>query len=457
MVSLDEVMRSADNIVDFGDYIRAVKRGVRLSLHSLDASASLEDTGYFNHSAVPDFVVQWKGGNDTRPLYIRRSFDEIAAGLDIQHLSDGQPIVLSVKESPGDTEVEEGIRQELQRTSRSSRVLIAGSRALDRLSATMDERRSAGAGATSPLAGIVASELLPEGRGLVDESVASQLLEPSAALSSQLQQTFSERAFAGMQEVADILTSSTDPELPVPQTGRELTTAEARALIPWLLSASQVRADDAFWRSIGTRLSMKTMEGIHGELDGLDLTPLIAHVWDKWQPRRGYQGIVTIDTPGLGAPQYWYVSGKLLTCRVGGTTLKFATYGQALKTGRGSRSSATWEQIRPLLHDFNVRELVLRGIDRSISVNAEESMDVQGDMDRMVESLDDQYFVDTVTVLIGTREENRVVRVDLGEALAFNEGDATLRDMIRVLGRIVAYREPIDVDRLLAAAPPVAD
>lgn len=452
MERLDELMARADPITDLDEYTKVVKAGVRGALTNLDPGLTWEETGYFNHSAVPDFVLSWPHVKEKRPLYIRRSYAEIDAGRDVEHFAKSNAVVLSVKEDAGASEAEINVRRSITRTSRSSQVLVTGGGAVDSLGQSAKKRATSGK-AGSPLASMVAAELLPQGRGLIDQDATTRFVDPQPEDLAALQASFSESAFAGMETVAHTVAASHDPSLAVPQPGRDFTLVEARELIPWLLGNSDVRVDSLFWEAVAQRLSLKVLEGIHDHIEGLDLTRLIPHAWDRWEPSRGYQGIVTADTPGQGTPQYWYMSGKLLTCRVGGSTLKFATYGQALKSGRGSQSSATWEKIRPLLDEFMLNDVVLRGIDRSIALNAEESRDVKGDTDRVVSSLDDQFFVDGLTVALGARDEERYVRVDLGESLAFNEGHATLEDMIRVLGRIVSYREPIDVDALLAGVP----
>lgn len=45
----------------------------------------------------------------------------------------------------------------------------------------------------------------------------------------------------------------------------------------------------------------------------------------------------------------------------------------------------------------------------------------------------------------GLSAEDRTVRVDLASQLAFNVGQANLRDLAYALAKVAAYRDPIDL------------
>lgn len=437
MESLADTMRRADEIVDLHDYVRTVKSAVRGSLQGLDSAAHVDDTGYFNHSAIPDFVLTWPGRAD-RSVYIRRSFEEIRAGQDLQRLAGDRPVLVSAKEQHEDAGAEETLRNELG-SSASRGTLIAGSKALDALNETEESANTA-----SPLLPFVASQLLPAGQGVLDEAYAERIVTPTGDIDSDLSRLLDESAYQAVRTISDLMANALDPSSPVADTGKPFSVDEARQLLPWLLRSEGIRDDVAFWRSVGRRLSLKVLEAIHSELEGLDLSNLIPRVWDEWEAKRGYHGVAFEESPRGNRPTAWFMFGKLLTYEFdNGNAFRFSTYGQALK-GRGTASSATWDAISSLLDDYQVQEVVLRGIDRSITINANQSPDVRSDTDRIVSSVDDTYYIDALTVRTGALDEERIVRLDFGDSLAYNEGHARILDIVQVLGRLAAYRSPID-------------
>jgi hypothetical protein len=73
-------------------------------LRELDSNAKVEWTGYFNHSLFPDFILTW-GGRDNgirREGFLRFSLSFEALHHEADLLSRGQPLVLGLREEPGD-------------------------------------------------------------------------------------------------------------------------------------------------------------------------------------------------------------------------------------------------------------------------------------------------------------------------------------------------------------------
>lgn len=130
--------------------------------------------------------------------------------------------------------------------------------------------------------------------------------------------------------------------------------------------------------------------------------------------------------------------------------IRFSSYGTGLKD-RGSVSSATWERLESGLGSANVLEIVLRGLVRSFRVNAEESTDVKADVRSVVANVEDRYYVDELTLRYGLAVEERAIQLLLGPQIAINQGQSSLRDLLTVLARVGAYRDPVDISRLASA------
>lgn len=438
MATLTEAMQHADSETDLSTYMTLVKAAVIASIHEVDPTAQIKDTGYFNHSAVPDLVLGWSGRPD-RPLYVRRSYDEMAATHDVNRLAKTMPVLLSVGPAPADSRERAEVTLGITRRD-SRRVLVTEAAAMDALSTG---HTSAG----TPIGGAVTAAILPSGQGVLDAETAARLLTPSGQLTEVLADILSPEAVASVSRMSDVIAAAAGGQVPTDIT-EPFTIDEARELLPWLLQ-SDLAPTPQFWRFVAERLSLKHLEALASELAGLDLTALCRPGAAVWEAPRAALGSAPPSADGEDVEvDGWRMQGKLLTCEVGGRAFRFATYGQAIKE-HGSLSSATWEAIRPGIDEGSTRHVVLRGLARSIRVNAEESTDVQADVESIVNTVVDQYYVDEVTVRYGTDNEPRRVRVVIGDGIAYNLQSASVRDLMIALANIAAYRVRIDIANMI--------
>lgn len=465
MEPLEITLQEIEKIEDLVGYERALKNEVRSRIGQLDPSASVEETSYFNHSAVPDFMLKWPGRSKRRPLYIRRSYEEIVSGNNFEKLAATGVVLLSTgsRETPrspsslshaGDSgshigdELESGrepadpvddaqvedaralpveyIHDTLSRSR--AKTLVTGLPVLDSLSSGRLEEGG-------PVASLIGSEILPGGRGLVDERVAGPLTRPGPDALDALADTFDESTMAGIRFIAAITHSEPEYGGDPPPFGRDLTTSEAANLIPWLLDDETLADNEAVWFAVASHLPLQTLESIAHLIGGHDITPLAQGGQRIWTAKRAYQGLAELSDSGYIPEPRWTMRGKLLTFEHGSVAHRFSTYGQALKPRNGT-SSIPWSKYVDRLKEFDVIEVTLRGIDRTITISAGKSNDVKGDATAVSNSISDNYFVDSVTLQLGTIDEERVGRLDLGEGLVYNHGNATVGDLSLMLHTI---------------------
>ncbi|WP_156718063.1 hypothetical protein [Nocardioides sp. Leaf307] len=410
------------------------------SVEELDSSISIKDTGYFNHSAFPDLILKWPNRPE-RPLYVRRTYEELEAGHDVARLANSSPVFLAVGRS------NLGNRQVTQ--SRLGVDDVPNRQVLVTNAATIDLfNEDAGVEGGSPLTGAVAANLLPSGKGLLDEERAESVLRPDADILLELGEVLTPAALQSLSTVVGVVSAAKGGELPATlESLEQFSPEEVRELLPWLLRADGITDSAEFWDFIARRVNLKHIEALSEDLADLDLTPLCSRGWDNWQSQRAGLGVRFVDPDRDSPYEQWVMRGKLLTYEVGDASFRFSTYGQAIKE-RNSVSSATWELVEPTLTDASLLNVVLRGIVRRIRVGAEESGDIREDTRSILQSVKDRYYVDEVTLRYGLASEARSIRLDLGNQIAYNDGNASLRDMVRVLARTGAYRSPVDVPGL---------
>jgi hypothetical protein len=440
VAALSDAMAAAEHETDLSEYVRQVKGAVIRSVEEMDSTVKIHDTGHFNHSAAPDLVLRWPERREERPLYVRRSYDELAAGRDVQRLAQVSPVFLSVGIEDDRARSETVERLGVSRAEHQS-VLVTNATTLDMFTETRDET-------SSPLASAVAAAILPSGRGLVDQETAIPVLDGATDVLAQLSQVLSQEGLSRVTTVASIVSAAHGGELP--PGGDELapfSIQEARELLPWLLRSEGVTDGDEFWRFVAERVTVQILEALAEELADVNLSALCNQGWSTWGAKGGVAGLSMRAQGDEAAGSGWFMRSRLLTYETGDTAFRFPTYGQALKD-RGAVSSATWGAIQDGLANSRLMQIVLRGLARSIRIDAEESGDAREDTDAILASVEDRYYVDQVTLRYGLADEDRLVRMMFGDQIARNEGSATVRDLLVTLARVGAYRNPVDLTEL---------
>lgn len=136
---------------------------------------------------------------------------------------------------------------------------------------------------------------------------------------------------------------------------------------------------------------------------------------------------------------------------LGAQRILLAQNGQLVKA-RGGSSSATWDAISRPLAGQRIASVALHGIWRSVTVNAEQSPDVRGDVDDVTEPLEDQYFVSHVavrTLAPGDTEGTTDVRVDFGGSIVHAPAGSSLKDLATITARILNYRDPASPEQMV--------
>lgn len=164
-MTLQAEILSGLDVPNWDESISAVKRVVVNALRQLDRAVDIKDTGYFNHSFVPDFALSWpREPSRHRDVYLR--LDPSAAFLrrDVDLLGREAPMLLSltrdwVDGSSGAPDGEAGPGSE-------ARTLVTEPGAVERLG---DASRASDFGQVVPAA------ILKGGKGWIDEPVAEGL------------------------------------------------------------------------------------------------------------------------------------------------------------------------------------------------------------------------------------------------------------------------------------------
>lgn len=433
-----DAFRAAETIRSPSEYIATIKGLVSRSLALLDSSARIVDTGYFNHTAIPDLVVRWSK-NHERLIYLRDSYTTIEVNEDASLLSKHAPVLMAYRHSS------ESIDQEVRATERISGSVNRQNQTLVTEPSVVDQIAQFRRSSDSPYAAILSDNFLGAAKGLIDESVAETLVQTDDAVDDQqLEQVFTPDVATQITAARRLLEIATNESADI-QGLPKLTAEQAGQLLPWLLKTTGIRQDRAFWRHVGENLDLEyLLRYMRKSLAGVELEPLVRSNRDRLLAIRAYLGVGKTD-PDAATPR-WTLEGGRLVRSTTSSSMVFATNRHL--DGGPDLSSATWEALLPALGTFQLRSVSLRGLQRDIHFDTVKSHDLRRDVTQVAASLEDTYFVDSVSLALGSGDEEKRVEVDLDKRLVSVETPASIEELVPVLSRVVSYRNAEVVDEL---------
>jgi hypothetical protein len=166
-VSLQSEILDSLDTPGWDESISAVKRVVRNALRQLDRTAEIEDTTYFNHSFVPDFVLTWpREPARTRDVFLRLDSSRAFLAGDLMYLGKSKPLLLGLtgleQESAGDSD------GTLKADVGESAAMLTEPVAVENLGSSDP---------STDFAQVLPAAVLKGGRGLVTADVAVSLAE----------------------------------------------------------------------------------------------------------------------------------------------------------------------------------------------------------------------------------------------------------------------------------------
>lgn len=459
------------------EYIHRVKGLIREKIYELDKEAVVEDTFYFNHSAIPDFVVTWSGQKTGRDFYLRGSYASIIAADDVGSTASVDPVYLSLDANKDFLTESPPISPAMiaAEPKKSGYTLLTDVRAMNEI------LQPTAPSEVSPLTTLVKSSFIRGGRGLIDEDRAESLVTTTDKGSDKpdllevVRESFSEIAATKMERTAAIIDLALEtegqekkPDFSLDLLSGRLSDTELHAILPWLLSQGRVTQDVFFWKRIGDMTSLRDIEAIAHDIEGLNLDLLVKANATSWKAKRTYLGISRkietdddqdgVETKKANAPLGWSFQSGNLSLDDGVHRVVFSSDGRSLP-GRDETRIPEWGEVKEQLSDFRLAAVNLRGITRSVRIDAEQSDDIRQDVEDVAVSLDDSYSVSEVALKFTPRETRSgaaAVNIRFSKALATTDGGATLADLTRASLQVLAYRAPViaeQVDRWLEPTP----
>jgi hypothetical protein len=489
--AVTERIRSAMQSSNPRDIVTGVKEAVTQEVGSLSPDAKIVTTEYFNHSYMPDLVLEWNeaGKRDQRPIFLRNTLRPAVVENELQALAKREPIMLSLT-----APAEPGPRFDVlrERARQANRVLVTDLVSLADVAAPSGEQGHIGGprGVGAPLLRLVQANLLKGGRGLLTSEDAERLTRSVAradedgGLSEEFLSSFQESAdelFAPdaalrLRRAAELLRFGLSREVveTLSLSEGQLSDVELRVLLPYLLSDETASVKPRLWTYVGSMMSLERLEDMWDALSEVDVSALVVPNVETWTARRAQlvinnsfeahdddvevienedaevrtagEEVVEVPDAEPDLPS-WYVRNRVLSAEAGRWRLFVTTDARRLK-GRDDSAAARWDDISSLLTGFALDAVDLRGVSRRIFVGAEQSGDVSADVALIADNINDSFQVTEIHVRrIGDDETAARMKVDFTE-MTVTAGRAPIVSLVGAAG-LLGHRWPPDFSALV--------
>ncbi|MBW0253744.1 hypothetical protein [Cellulomonas sp. PS-H5] len=456
---------------DSSAYSERLKDLVQDRLVESNPDATVERTSYFNHSAIPDFVITWGSSRYPRGLYLRGSYAAIIAASDVQTNRHDDPIFMSLDEAQ---DFQLG-GEEYSRSRIKSVVAEADATLVTDLGAFAAATAHVQTSEQAPLHSLVRQNFVRGGKGLFDgeqvEQFVSQLDgDDDRSVLDDIGAFFTESAQGEFQRAAALIDLARSTEhiesLDIAHLLRgRLTGEEVRTLLPWMLANSVAPVGAPLWRLVGSLLDLRLLESESSSLRGVDLSRLIETNLDVFVATRATAGLnVEVEDQGLeGEPvpgPRWEMVDTRLARLERSSAVRFALLGTRLKrSSSGSFSAPRWSAIKPRLADHTLARASVYGIDEVITVDSRRGRSILDYLDQVIpQGSADDYFVEDVTVRLANASaagDERDVKVDFTSRLIVTDAAVTLGSMLELVGLLGELNPELDGDE--TAAPDTAE
>ncbi|WP_159072346.1 hypothetical protein [Streptomyces sp. CMB-StM0423] len=473
---INETMRSAIQEAlgahNGDELIRGVKNVLTYEISALDPAVKIENTGYFNHTFVPDLVMTWGEGSrkQQRDIFLRFSLRAATVGRDVQALAQGSPVLLALKGSDSDGEIAT-VQQEI---SEAGEVLVTDVPALDEIRSSgtvstpeeLDDVTEPYPRGGSPLLNLVRTSVMRGGRGLLTTETAHELRGQARRRTreteiSELRQfgetvrnlfrgetaTRLERAAQLMQmgltgdvsliEQAQIVDPSEEELI----RGR-LSESELRVMLPYLLRRDDVTSNPRYWRHLGSMVTLELLESISSDLHGIDLTRLVEPNKDSWLALRAalsYNVEPDQEGVGTGYVERWEIRARMLNLIMGQYRVMVTADRRRIRT-REDNPPARWADIEERLQPFHLTGVTLDGLVRRVQVTGENQADVYRDVQSITASIRDDFHVPKVEIAASDHEGAPRISADFSTWAATADNGVSVGKLTEIATKVLGYR-----------------
>lgn len=258
--ALDEAVR----LPEHSDAVDRIKQAVINEIRSTDDRIKIRTTDYFNHSFVPDLVLQWPRENEERIMFLRPDPNPNYIQEDIESSEDDNSIFYCLANLGGGAK---GASETLHEISRRRQSLVTDPVGLAQLETQRKQ---------NPAARLASSAVLQGARGLLDERRAVSVSDAVTHGIDAASRTNMESTRHAVNTIGDAFDTSRSSRLirllqaiwvgaggnasSFPG-GRDFIEGLDEEALSYLLNLDNI-GDFTFWRRIGRTLNLEKLTGL---------------------------------------------------------------------------------------------------------------------------------------------------------------------------------------------------
>ncbi|MDN3310537.1 hypothetical protein QWJ90_06310 [Microbacterium oryzae] len=427
------------------DVIDGVKTAVIDELKRLDPTLKIKTTEYFNHSYVPDLIAFWReeGKERERRVFIRGSLSSVVAARDVESLADQEPLLIGLGDEK--KKVLADLRKQLPSSTRTLATEVTATSRIPTLA--RDEERD------TQLSGLVRANIVRGGRGLLSDKAADRIaaveegepVEALKAFQTTVRQLFTGATADRLNRTAGLLVEFFK-ESPTRETldslrEKPLLDGELRVVLPYVLRrAAEVSAAEV-WEALASMLTLERLESMAPVLADLDVTPIVKRATRLMTAGRSalYPNPTIADDEQAASPASWKVRNGRLVADVHRWALWMGSDARKVRA-RDDGTDARWDELSAPLRNFDLTAIELHGLSRQLAVANENPDTVREDVERIRETIEDDFHVAAVTVREKGDDDAGEVKVEFEAATA--TGKATVDFHVRAAA-LLGIRRPL--------------
>lgn len=450
------------NVLAHQDMVAAatdVKQLLCDELARVDPTAAIHRTEYFNHTYLPDVVLDWDAAG-RREVFLRFVSTPRRLLADVDRIGAGGPVIFDLSHAARQRDVDDSPSASSavqQASERSPELLITDSEA------TIYVRPKK---AKNMLERLVVGNLLRSGHGNLDEPTARSTVSTSRAGYGGAIATDPERVRAVVDIGQQVLDQDTErrvaqtlqllwwvgggapEEFPIRVSDdMELNPSDMSDFLREVFKSEEVIEDDTFWSHLADRLSFDALVGVGDVPHSENLRRLMCQlagrlklshvVLDNWW--RSFQPLDQLE---------WRIENRFLCLRSPEWVCRFTPNRNRFSKRRHRRPPLDLYEARMRSEAFSIAEAEIDEANRQavLSRKIDPAQQLGTSFYDLAGGFDYDATVRTITVLL----DDSLMKVDFDRMMVRAKPDATVRNMAVVAIRLLAARYDYDEAELAA-------
>jgi hypothetical protein len=314
---------------------------------------------------------------------------------------------------------------------------------------------------------LIGENFLSGGRGFVGETEAAgihaaSLLADKAEsfrdFDAAIDQFFMEDAALRLKRSTSLVRGVLRGDFEQLSLSGQFTQAELRAVLPLLLDSALARETPRLWAELGDVMGLSDLFDVAPELESLDVSPLLNANIQKWTAKRSQvvmravpqeeeeKGNSAGDAPE--APSVWTLWRGLLALDVKDWRILFADDARKLKGRSSGGTIPNWTDLAEILPSFNIQAVDLHGLSRRVTISAEKSGNIYGDISSVTQALEESFYVPRITLKNRLDEAETTSVVEFSEMVVTSSPADSLATHARAAVELLLHNRETDLSQV---------